>query len=647
MRQSGQVQACFEFVDIYWYRRRIVWLLVVILVIFFLIAARLFYLQIIRGEHYFTLSENNCIRIRRVKPFRGLIYDRNGRVLVENRPSFDLRIVPRDAKPLDQTLENLSSCLGVPVEEFKIRMSQTNGGFGYQPVTLIADIDRNILALVSAHRFDLPGVFIDCNPRRHYLQEALAPHLIGYLGEINADELSSGKFKYRQRGDMIGRSGIEKVYDHYLSGIPGGQVVQVNAVGRLVRILDTVPSESGHNLYLTIDHDLQRKANTLLADKTGAVVAMDPSTGEILAISSSPAFNPNVFVDGISKEEWDEVMRHPGRPMFDKAVQGEYPPASTYKIVTAIAGLGEGLCDVHQTVFCPGKYRLGNRYYGCWKEHGHGTLNVIDALSESCDVYFYHLGRRLGVDRLASYARACGLGAKTGIDLDREAAGLIPTSEWKQRRFGIPWQAGETLSISIGQGYNLTTPLQMLSLIAAVANGGALYRPIIAKTVRSVEGIDVLAASPEKIGNLPASPENLAIVQKGLWKVVNGGRGTARAYVRADFVEICGKTGTAQVVSRKSDDTKIHRKDAIRPHAWFVGYAPSGNPRIAVAVLIEHGGGGSSTAGPLAKEMMLSYLYPEPEPESVPEPESETAVDVATETVDADRPSISESLRSE
>ncbi len=641
MHQNGQVQACFEFVDIYWYRRRIPWLMAVMLVVFFLIAARLFYLQIIRGEYYFTLSENNCIRIQRIKPFRGLIHDRNGRVLVENRPSFDLRIVPRDAKPLEQTLENLASCLSLPVADLASRIAQSTGGYGYHPVTLLKDIGRNDLAMVLAHRFDLPGMVIDCNPRRYYLHERFAPHLIGYLGEINTDELNSGTYENKKSGDFIGRSGIEKVYDQYLSGTPGGRVVHVNAIGQLMKILDTVAPKSGHNIYLTVDYDLQKKAYELLGDQCGAVIAMDPSTGEILTMASSPAFNQNAFVDGISTEEWGEVMGHPGRPMFDKGVQGEYPPASTYKIVTAIAGLEEGLCDENQTVFCPGKYKFGNRYYGCWKEYGHGSLNIVDAISESCDVYFYHLGRRIGVDRLAFYARACGLGAKTGVDLGMEGAGLVPTSEWKQRRFGVPWQAGETLSVSIGQGYNLTTPMQMLVLTAAVANGGTLYRPIIVKSVRSVEGTDVMTASPKKIGNLPASPENLAIVKKGLWKVVNSGRGTARAYVRADHVEMSGKTGTAQVVSRKSDDTKIHRKDVIRPHAWFVGYAPSDQPRIAVSVLIENGGSGSSTAGPIAREMMLSYLYPETEPEST------TAADAASEPIDADHPSISESLRSE
>jgi penicillin-binding protein 2 len=302
-------------------------------------------------------------------------------------------------------------------------------------------------------------------------------------------------------------------------------------------------------------------------------------------------------------------------------------------------------------VFCSGKYKFGNRYYGCWKEHGHGSLNLIDAISESCDVYFYQLARRLGVDQLASYARACGLGAKTGIDLGAESSGLVPTSQWKQRRFGVPWQAGETLSIAIGQGYNLATPLQMVVLTAAVANGGTLYRPSIISTVRSVEGTDIMTEFPEKIGVLPVSPENLAIVKKGLWKVVNSEKGTARRYVSSNRVEMSGKTGTAQVVSRKADDHEIHRKDAIRPHAWFVGYAPSENPQIAVAVLIEHGGAGSSTAGPIAREMMLSWLFPEIENENTATAEAGAAIvdhaDTGFASEGAGRTLISESLRSE
>jgi penicillin-binding protein 2 len=635
-----RVQKFSDFVDIYWYRNRVVWLMAIMVVFFFLAAARLFYLQVVKGEHYHKLSENNCIRLQRVKPLRGLIRDRSDRVLAENRPSFDIRIVPKDARPLAATLENLAACLEFPLADLELRIARAAGGYGYQPITLAEDISRNDLAIVSAHRFSLPGLVIDCNPRRHYLHGVFAPHLIGYLGEISPEELRSGKYEHKRAGDFIGRSGIEKIYDQHLSGIPGGRVVQVNAIGQLVKILDTVPPVSGHDIHLTIDYALQKKAYELLGEQCGAIVAMDPTTGEILAIASSPGFDQNSFVDGISKDEWDAVMSHAGRPMFDKAIQGEYPPASTYKIVSAIAGLEEGVFDANQTVYCPGKYKFGNRYYGCWKEHGHGSLNMIDAISESCDVYFYHLSRRIGVDRLAEYARACGLGAKTGIDMGMESSGLVPTSEWKQRRFGVPWQAGETLSIAIGQGYNLATPLQMLVLTAAVANGGTLYKPLIIRTVRSVEGIDVLTASPEKTGVLPVSPENLAIVKKGLWKVVNSEKGTARHHVRSKRAEISGKTGTAQVVSRRADDHEIHRKDVIRPHAWFVGYAPSDDPQIAVVVLIEHGGAGSSTAGPIAREMMLSWLFPEPESVNKTEITTAAAADSSPELP-------SESLRSQ
>ncbi len=642
MRRKNRGQTFLDFVDIYWYRNRVVWLMVIMMVFFFLITARLFHLQVVRGEHYHKLSENNCIRLQRVKPLRGLICDRSGRVLVENRPSFDIRIVPKDAKPLAVTLEKLASCLAFPLADLESRIAHAAGGYGYQPITLVEDIRRDELAIVSANRFNLPGLVIDCNPRRHYLHGVFAPHLIGYLGEVSPEELRSGKHQNKKGGDFIGRSGIEKIYDQHLSGIPGGRVVQVNAIGQLVKILDTVPPTSGHDIHLTIDYDLQKKTHELLGEQCGAVIAMDPATGEILAMASSPGFDQNSLVDGISTDDWNELMCHTGRPMFDKAVQGEYPPASTYKIVSAIAGLEEGVCDANQTVYCPGKYKFGNRYYGCWKKHGHGSLDIIDAVSESCDVYFYHLGRRIGVDRLAEYARACGLGAKTGIDLGMESSGLVPTSEWKQRRFGVPWQAGETLSIAIGQGYNLATPLQVLVLTAAVANGGSLYRPIVVKAVRSVEGIDVMTSSPERTGALPISPENLAIVKKGLWKVVNSDKGTARHHVRSKRVEISGKTGTAQVVSRQADDHELHREDVIRPHAWFVGYAPSNDPRIAVVVLIEHGGSGSSTAGPIAREMMLSWLFPETEAAS----ETEKTTAAAAGAVSS-RPLPSESLRSE
>jgi penicillin-binding protein 2 len=324
---------------------------------------------------------------------------------------------------------------------------------------------------------------------------------------------------------------------------------------------------------------------------------------------SSPSFDQNAFVDGMSHKQWNSLISNPLRPMENKAIQGEYPPASAYKIITAIAGLEEGIIDKNTTFYCPGYYKYGNRVYRCWRRGGHGSVNIFKALAESCDVFFYQVGQKLGVDRLAFYAKACGLGTPTGINLDNEAAGLIPTAAWKKRRTGVAWQKGETLSVAIGQGFNLTTPLQMLVLTSAVANGGTRYKPLILESVKTVSGDIVIQGKKKAVGKLPAGKTTLEIIKKGLWEVVNNPKGTGRI-ARIKGIEISGKTGTAQVVGRTNDriqsETDIPKHHI--PHAWFVAYAPSVDPQIAVAVLVEHGGHGSSAAAPIAREIIRIYL---------------------------------------
>lgn len=603
----------FYHVDNEWFRGRLFGLMMVVFAVFAILALRLFYLQIIQGDHFFKLSKNNCIRIQRIKPVRGLIFDCNGELLVENRPSFDLCIVPADARPVKKTLDQLLNCIPEFSEEITRKIARNKIKYGYQPQLLKQDIGRNALAVVSARRLEMPGISIDINARRNYVHDALASHLIGYLGEISAAELQNGHFRYKESGDYIGRYGIEKTFDAQLSGVPGGRIVQMNAMGQLVSVLDTVAAAPGNNIYLTIDYRLQSLAETLLEDQAGAIVAMDPGSGEILAMASNPGFSQNGFINGICTADWQALLSDPDRPMMNKAVSGEYPPASTYKVVTAIAALEEGLIDEHTTFYCPGSYQYGNRSYGCWKKEGHGKLNIIEALSQSCDVYFYQVGRKLGVDRLAWYATACGLGKPTGINLDMEAGGLVPTAAWKKNRIGISWQGGENLSIAIGQGYNLITPLQLTVLYGALANGGTVFRPLVYKTVQTAGGQTVCTRHPEVIGKLPVSAKTLSLVQQGLHSVVNDRHGTGRWYVYDKTVDISGKTGTAQVVSRKTEQEAKKKKPSsgsvsYDSHAWFVGYAPSADPEIVVSVLIEHGKHGSSGAGPAAREMMVSYL---------------------------------------
>jgi penicillin-binding protein 2 len=591
----------------YWYKKRLAAIILIVVFAFSILIMRLFYLQIVEGEEYRRLSENNCIRLQRIEAARGLIFDRHGKLMVDNRPSFDLCITPKDAYPIENTIERLSSYLKIPVEELMTSIQSARTG-SYQPIFLKRDIGRDALAVVEVHKFDLPGISVSVRPLRNYIYKNSAAHLLGYLGEINASELKSGKYAGAKGGDYIGKFGTEKVYEQHLRGVQGGRQVEVNATGKVVRVLHTLEAQPGHNLYLTIDQSLQRKAEALLEGHAGAVVAIVPDTGHILALASSPSFDQNAFVTGLTSQEWRKMLENPLRPMENKAIQAEYPPASIYKIVTALAGLEEGIIDRNTTFYCPGHYQYGNRTYRCWKKSGHGKMTVESALAQSCDVFFYQVGQKLGVDRLACYAKAFGLGEKTGIALDHEARGLIPTSSWKKKKFGVSWQSGETLSIAIGQGYNLVTPLQMATLIAAVANGGFRVQPVILQKIETAGGEVVYENMGKRLERLSIRQDNLEIVRRGLFEVVNQREGTAWGS-RIKDLEFCGKTGTAQVFSRKGNTRRRGKTPKhLQPHAWFVAYAPAENPAIAVSVIVEHGEHGSSIAAPIAGQLIEHFL---------------------------------------
>jgi penicillin-binding protein 2 len=591
-----------------WYKRRILGLICFVIPGFAFLLFRLFYLQIIEGENFRRLSENNCIRLQSIDPPRGLIFDRNGQLLVDNRPSYDLSIVAKDARPLETSLQNLSQYTRIPLEWLWGEVGKNQNQPSFKPVLLKQDIGRDVLAALEVKRFDLPGTVVDVRLRRLYVKGQSAAHVLGYVGEISSADLKSAKYAGYKRGDLIGKSGVEKSFENYLRGERGGRQIEVNVTGQLVRVLKTVDAVAGNNVFLSFDERLQEKAEDLLSDVTGAVVAMDPATGHILAMASSPSYDPNIFVDGFSRDEWETFIKNPPHPLQNKAVQGEYPPASTYKIITAMAGLEEGVIDEKTTLVCPGYYKFGDREYRCWKKGGHGSVNVGRAISESCDVFFYQVGLRLGVDRLASYAKAAGLGAATGIQLEQESGGLIPTAAWKKRRFGVAWQGGETLSVSIGQGFNLATPLQLATMISSIANGGTRFAPLLVKKVQNASGETIKEFYPEIKGYLPVSSKNLDIVRKGLWEVVNGKSGTARI-ANIEGIEISGKTGTAQVFSRKTEsENEKGRAQHLKSHALFVAYAPSLNPKIAISVLVEHGEHGSSAAAPIASQLILEYL---------------------------------------
>ena len=595
-----------------WFNKRVLGAILCVVVAFSILFMRLFYLQIMKGEEFLKLSENNSIRLESIVAPRGLIFDAEGKLLVDNRPSFDLRIIPRNAKPLEQTLKKLARYTNLPEEDMMEKIRECNGLSSYKPVLLKQDIGRDAMASIEVHKFDLPGVTMDIRPVRHYINGQHAAHLIGYLGEINARELQGPAFAGCKGGDFVGRFGAEKTYEDLLRGKRGGRQVEVDVRGQVVKALRTVSARPGQNLYLSVDYALQKKGEELLQDRVGAVVAMDPMTGYILVMASSPTFDQNAFVSGMSRKEWNALISNPKYPMTNRVIQAEYPPASTYKIVTAIAGLEEGVIDLETTHYCPGYYVMGNRAFRCWKRGGHGEKNVVRAIAESCDVFFYKVGEEVGVDKLASYAGMFGLGERTGISLDNEGKGLIPTSEWKKKRIGESWQKGETLNVSIGQGFNLTTPLQMLVLTSAIANRGTLYQPQIVRRVETADGIEVKNIEPVVTGSLTISPKTMDIVKRGLWEVVNTRKGTARG-IKLKQYSISGKTGTAQLVTSKEPEIGDTEKKAelsnhYKPHAWFVAYAPSEAPRIAVAVIVEHGEHGSTAAAPIAKELIKTYL---------------------------------------
>ena len=590
--------------------RRFRIMLIVVMIGLFLLTLRMWHLQVIKGEELKQKSENNSIRFRKIKPVRGLIMDTHREVLVDNQYSFDIHFVPADTRDIQAIVDRLEflyrdASLDITREAFTPRKLKP-----FMPVKLEKNVSREKLAIVETHTLDLPGVVVDVIPVRKYLGGEMTAHLIGYTGEISQEELEKDESDSYSSGDLIGKSGIEKHLDAYLRGESGFEQVEVNVLGKMQRVLGKKNPKPGYNVVLTIDALLQKTAWEALAGKPGAVVAMDPRDGSVLALVSSPAFDPMLFSAGISTENWKRLSGDPAHPMENRAVSGQYPPASTHKIFVAAAALQEGLITPETSFVCNGFYELGNRKYRCWHKGGHGRVNLHRAIVQSCDVYFYNVGKMLGVDKLAEYARRFGLGAPTGIELPREKSGLIPTRDWKQARRKEPWQIGETISVSIGQGYNLVTPLQLVTAYSALANGGVVWRPRLIERIEDVDGRVIESFAPERKSILSLSENILEQLKKALWGVVNEEGGTGRAARRAD-ADVAGKTGTAQVIGLPDND-KLRKVKFIssrhRDHALFVCFAPVNNPEIAIAIIAENAGHGGSAAAPVARKILDAYF---------------------------------------
>lgn len=590
-------------------KRRVNIATLVILFFVMILVVRLWYLQILRGPDYVKLSENNRIRMQWINAPRGNIWDRKGREIITNRPFFNVTWVREDAPNPDVVLKKMAVILNVDISELLERIREGQDYPRYVPIRLKEDIDWKTLVYIENHRYDLPGIRIEVLPSRKYIHNNLASHMIGYLGRINPKELEDEKNLNYQPNDLIGKLGIEKLYEEKLRGEKGQRYVEVDVQGFEQREIAVHEPLSGNDIKLTIDLDIQKAAEKALESKGGAVIVMEVNTGRLLAFASSPPLELEEFVGGISQKAWDKMQQNEMHPFINKTIQGQYPPASTYKMVTALAGLSEGVINQDTIYYCAGSMMLHGRRYHCWKRSGHGAVSLIEALAQSCDVYFYQVGLKVGVNALAKYGRSLGFGAQTGINLEHEKSGLLPTTEWKLKQRNEGWQEGETMSTSIGQGFNLATPLQVCQMTATIANNGIRYRPQIIESILDESGAVTEKFEPIEDGRMLGDPKSLGLLKAGMLAVVNGDHGTAKI-VRLDGITVAGKTGTAQVV-RLAKYKNVPEEDVpykYRDHAWFTCYAPAEKPEIAVTVLIEHGLHGSSGAGPVAKVVLESYF---------------------------------------
>lgn len=576
--------------------------------VFVLLLSRLWYLQTINSERYDRLSEKNRTRYLPVASPRGPVFDRHGRLLVDSRPAFNISVMRQDVEEPEELLDWLSLYLEEDRQLLEERWKAGRRFPVYRPVTLAADVERSTLERVMENSFELAGILPVVHPIRHYPYGDMGAHVIGTLGEVGEEELRSGDYR---SGEYQGKSGIEKVFEEYLRGQDGVRRVEVDARGKELRQWEVEPPKPGNKLFLSLDAPLQKVAQEAFGREAGSAVVMDVRTGELLAVVNSPSFDPALFARGIRSEEWKALLEDPMKPLQNRAFRGQYPPGSTFKPVVMLAALAEGAASSATTVDCQGSFEIGGRVFRCWKKGGHGLTNLKKALRESCDVWFYEVGLRLGIDGISEMAKQLGLGQETGIAIGGESSGLVPSRSWKKERFGAPWYKGETLNASIGQGFLLTTPLQLAVMTAAIANGGTVLKPYLVSRVEDWEGNLLFEQQPSVLRKTKLNPAQVETVHRAMTAVVNepGGSGWRS---RLSDVLVAGKTGTAQVVRLKEDDGDEADYESIpyrfRDHALFIAFAPADKPEIALAVIVEHGGGGGRTAAPIAGEILKGYF---------------------------------------
>jgi penicillin-binding protein 2 len=578
-----------------------------VLLIFLILAARMWQLQIIQGSEYALRAEQNRIRTIELVAPRGAISDRNHVPLVENRPSFNVLLYRESMKDQEATFRFLTQKLGVRKEDIEERFQRSQRAGIYRPIVIKEDAGMADVSIIEAHKAIHPEIEVGYEPRRLYHYDNLAAHLLGYVGEVNEEELDKDVFPGAKPGSLVGRRGVERIYNNLLVGKDGERQVLVDSMGREVGVPDEDGKDPviGNEVRLTLDLNLQSVAEKEMKGRVGAIVAMDPRNGEILVMVSSPSFNPNAFSARMSQDEWNELLNNPDDPMQNRAIQNSHSPGSVFKLIMADAGLEEGLFDRDLTVTCKGSAVFYGRAYGCGSEEGHGPLKLEQALAKSCNIFFYELGRRLGIEKIAEHAHAFGLGEITGIDLPGERSGLMPSPEWKREARGERWYPGETISVAIGQGAVSTTPLQILRAVSAIATGGLITTPHVLLDAEN----DSLNEREWPVRRIPMKDENVRRIREGMWQSVNNWGTGYNAAVPGQA--ICGKTGTAQVIG---NDSKQQTGKELEDHSWFVGFGNKDNPEIAVVVFVEHGGKGGVTAAPMAQKIFSAYFHKD-EPE--------------------------------
>ncbi len=559
---------------------------------FVVIIVNLWYLQIIKGKEYEQRAINNCIRSLVEEAPRGEIYDRYGNILVTNRPAVNFSVIPAELEDYKGLVEEFSVIMPIDYTYIKEKI-QNKWQNPFQALTLKRDLEKEKIITIEEQKYKFKGILLTVQPERKYLFQSLAAHLIGYVNEISEEELKISTFKNLIGGDIIGKTGLERYYDSYLRGEKGSKNVEVDALGREIATINVENPIAGNDIYLTIDSNFQQFIEEQMVEKKGAIIVSDPSSGKILAMASYPDYNPNIFTQQMTTIQWQEIVQNKDNVMCNRNIQSIYPPGSIFKLVVAMAALEEGLINNSSIINCSGHYKIGDTLFRCWKESGHGNISIIDAIANSCNIFFYNTGQKIGIDKLNYYAKLFGFGSITDIDLPGEQEGLLPSDDWKRKTFNQPWYPGDTVNLSIGQGYLLVTPLQIHNMLCIIANEGYSYKPYNVEKIISQSGELVKEVNPELLNKIDISRETFKIIKEGMKKSVE--KGTGRL-ANIENISIGGKTGTAQNPQGEN-------------HAWFIGFAPFEKPEICVTVLVENGGDGSTAAAPIAAEIIKEYFH--------------------------------------